>query len=980
MLAVLALPYGNSHGADTPGQIYDQVQQLAQQGHYAEAARIGEQLLIKVEEHFGPEHYATANVLNSLGYAYKGMGDYARAKPYYQRALAIREQALGPEHPDTAVSLSNLAMLYDDLGDYASAERLLKRALAIREKVLGPEHPDTALTLNNLGYLYRNTGDYRTAETYYRRALAIDEKMQGPEHPDTANTLSNLAMLYDALRDYARAEPLHKRALHIRQSVLGPEHIDTALSLNNLGAFYDSIGDYPKAADYYQRSLRIVEKTLGPKHHRTASTLNNLGYVYTRMGEYKKAEPYYQRALAIREQVFGPQHIDTAQSLNNLAGLYDKTGDTDKAEDYYQRALAILEQVLGPQHPDIAIPLNNLATLYDSQGKHDKAETYHRRALEIRLQNLGPYHPSTANSLNNLAFTLGAVNRNKEAFALFSRALASQNRIIANMFTVATEAQKLQFVRQSAWGYEGLLSLLSHRLAAEQDKLWAGLDAVLSRKGIVFDAQSRQHEAIAGSLDPATRKLWQDLDARRKALGKLIQAGPGNSSATAYKKRIATLQAEIEQLESALSAKSALVADELNKRRVTAKQLANRLPRDTVLVEFVLIDDYDWGKGQWSGTKRYLAFVLKPGPRLQLLDLGKAAALDSRLEKSLAMLTRPGSTRGKTQLHAAGQLYQQLWSSLSLPVGTPARIIISPDGLLNLVPFGTMRGQDGRYLVEQYEFQYVTSGRDLATVKKQSAKTDLFLAANPDFDRSGNTGIPGKDQGSFRSRDFRMKFTPLPGTAVEASKVPALLHSTRRQVLTGQAATEAAVLAAERPRVLHLATHGFFLPDQLVFSPETGRQGTSISARTTDAYENPLVRSGLAFTGANLAAQVHSANDGLLTALEVSGMNLHGTDLVTLSACETGMGEIENGEGVYGLRRAFLLAGARNLLMSLWPVSDAITAKQMLQFYQRYGDGETPAAALRAAQLETIAGLRKQYGVAPPSLWAPFILQTQALE
>ena len=225
-----------------------------------------------------------------------------------------------------------------------------------------------------------------------------------------------------------------------------------------------------------------------------------------------------------------------------------------------------------------------------------------------------------------------------------------------------------------------------------------------------------------------------------------------------------------------------------------------------------------------------------------------------------------------------------------------------------------------------------------------------------------------------------MTFGPLPGTAVEARTIPDLLAGTKKSILTGARATEAAVLAGRRPRVLHLATHGFFLRDQPP-SP-VGARGVALVELTKEpasqgaaSYENPLVRSGLALAGANRAADTASSMDGLLTALEVSAMDLHGTDLVTLSACETGVGDVRIGEGVFGLRRAFALAGARHLLMSLWPVADQATARQMLAFYRRYGSGMTPARALRQAQLETIRELREQQGVAPPALWAPFILQ-----
>jgi len=273
----------------------------------------------------------------------------------------------------------------------------------------------------------------------------------------------------------------------------------------------------------------------------------------------------------------------------------------------------------------------------------------------------------------------------------------------------------------------------------------------------------------------------------------------------------------------------------------------------------------------------------------------------------------------------------------------------------------------------------LTTGRDLigTTDKTRENQTALFLAANPEY---GHQLSPSNTKGSaVRSRDFRGGFTPLPGTQIEAEKIPDFIMGEEglKTVVTGTNATEAAVREVKSPRILHLATHGFFLNDVKITGPENSR-GMSIISLAKESpgkpYENPLVRSGLAFAGANHAGEVTEGDDGLLTALEISGMNLYGTYLVVLSACETGVGDVKNGEGVFGLRRAFALAGAKNLMMSLWPVSDAVTAKQMIAFYKNL-QTRAPADALREAQLETIKDLRARYGHAPVSLWAPFILQ-----
>lgn len=944
-------------------------------GAYVRAEPLFRRALAIRTEVVGEEHPDTAMSLNNLATLYNGMGDYARAAPMYERALAIRERVLDPWDPAIATSLHNLASLHEDLGNYLQAEPLLQRALAIRERALGMEHPDTATSLNNLGLLYLDMAKHAQAEALLKRAVTIREQTIGPEHPATAVSLNNLALLYGTVGDYARAEPLYRRALSVAEASLGAEHPDTAAALNNLALLYGEIGDHDRAEPLLQRALAIREKSLGPEHPETAVALNNLALLYEERGDRSQAAALHRRALSVREKALGPDHPAVATSLNNLGMMYEAAGESARAEPLLKRALAIREKSLGPEHPETAVLLNNLAMLHKTRKGYAQAETLFRRALAIREKIFGADHPDTALARHNLALTLGTVGQDGEALTLFLRGIAAQNRIIANVFAIATEPQKLQFVRQSSWGYEGLLSLIQRKFALQPEALRAGLDAVLSRKGILFDAQARQNEAIAASLDPETRQAWNELAATRAALAKFLRNGPAKLPPELYRQRLDELTGRIGTLEAALAAQSALLADEMKARRITTAQLASRLPAQSALVEFVAIHDYDWRAGSWAGTRRYLAFVLTPDQRLELVDLGDADALDARLTGLLRQLILPRSFRAQTE--AAAELFTRIWQPVAKAAGGVARVAVGPDGALNFVPFAALMSADGKYLVETLEFTTVTSGRDLAERGGFQPEQGLFLAANPAFGATmAADGSAAPIRGLVRSRDFGMRFDPLPGTAVEARRIPQLLGGGKDTVLTGMEATERAVLSAKRPRVLHLATHGFFLPDLPHDALDNAHPEGSRASQTLERYENPLIRSGLAFAGANRATDAEGSEDGLLTALEVSGMDLHGTELVTLSACETALGDAKAGEGVYGLRRAFSLAGTRHLMMSLWPVSDDITARQMLTFYRLYGQGHPPAKALRAAQLETIAMLRKLFGGnAQPVLWAPFIMQ-----
>ncbi|MFC1813781.1 tetratricopeptide repeat protein [Thermodesulfobacteriota bacterium] len=952
---------------------------LYQHGDYAEAARIGEHVLMIRREIHGDDHPETAPSHNNLGLIYMSMGNYVKAESHYKRALEIDEEKLGPEHPVTATNMSNLGNLYRSMGDYKMAEPLLERALAVRKKVQGPDHLDTAVELNNLALLYFAQGKYAQAEPLFQRSLKICKDVLGLNHDRTCTILDNLGQLYQKTGEYEKAEPLLKQALEIGTKGRGPNHPKNAGTLNSLGLLYESMGDYDKANALYKLSLKILQNNHKEDHPYLALALNNLARIYILTGKFTEAEPLLTRALAMAQKTLGPDHPDTAMTLNNLAVLYDKLKRFTKAEGLYRQALEIDEKTLGRNHPNVARDLNNLAFLNQVMGHYDRAEPLYRRALEIKEKVFGQIHPDTTVSLFNLAFMYGAMGRSDDSLSLFKRGLANQNRFIGNVLGIGNERQKLLLVQNLPMGYQGALSLIHKKFVKDPAALRLGLNIVLSRKGVVFDAQAKQREALMGSADPKAKEAWKELSFLRSKLAKLLMAKPEEMSAEDYRSKTVSLQWQIEKLESGLAAISPLVAEEREQRQATVDKIAPILPEGSVLAEFVRIGVFDWDKCKWSGKKLYLVFILHSDRRIELVILGDAEKIDAKVQALMGRISSiPNSLEDvKTQSDSAKELYSLLWEPLSGPVGNAVNVIVSPDGILNLVAFSALLDPADRFLVEDRNITYVTSGRDLLRGKSGfQPESDLFIAANPTFDMQVTLkSIPIQSlKKGFRSAGFALQFSPLPGTSEEAKAIPPLLPGKIKVVVTGKDATESAVLKARRPKTLHLATHGFFLKDQEA-TPANENLRPSFQSILPRGFENPLVRSGLALARANNASKAKTSNDGLLTALEVSGMDLNGTELVTLSACETGVGEVKAGEGVFGLRRAFALSGARNLMMSLWPVSDAITAEQMKTFYRFYGKGMLPAEALRKAQLETIATLRKRYGAAPASLWAPFILQ-----
>ena len=902
-----------------------------------------------------------ADKLNQQALQLYGAGKYSEAIPVANKALELREKAFGPEHPATARSLNNLAELYRKMGDYAKAEPLLQRALKINEKALGPEHPDTAVCLSNLAGLYSDMSDYAKAEPLYQRALKIREKALGPEHPNTATSLNNLAELYRKMGDYAKAEPLLQRALKINEKALGPEHPDTALSLNNVAGLYSDMGDSAKAEPLFQRALKIYEKALGPEHPDTARSLNNLAELYQNMGDYAKAEPLYQRALKIREKALGPEHPNTATSLNNLALLYMDTGDNAKVEPLLQRALEINEKAFGPEHPATALSLNNLAELYRKMGDSVKAEPLYQWALKINEKALGPEHPDTALSLENLAYLNIETANAKEGLRLAVQAQQGTERTLSNILSFTSEQQRLAF-QKTTDPYSVFATLGAASELAE---------TVLRRKGVVLDSLLEDRLVAQASQDPKQSEAVRKLSSAKQRLMKLQLETPKNVSEQVIKRRNAEkneLSQTVEELEADLARQVAGLGRARRALGVTVPQVQAALGKDETLIELLRYDHY-LGKGKTEA--RYGAVVIPPKGGPTWVPLGPSAEIEKNVQ--LYQKSARGQTDEPTLNSVLRVLHERVWAPIekALPSGTKT-VVISPDGQLNFVSFATLVGSDDRFVSEKYSVRYVASGRDLLREFKTPSNSQASVYANPDF--GSKTTLPDSGRGttvalrSVEMRDLQnISLPPLPGTEAEAVALQKRFGNSAR-VFLGAEATKEQLQRVGNPRILHLATHGFFLPEiELPESHDAFHRGEDIPK---GKLVNPMHRSGLALAGAQATLQAWShgevppiENNGILTAEEVGGLKLDGTWLVVLSACETGLGEARAGEGVMGLRRGFIQAGAQNLLMTLWPISDQTTVQIMLDFYDHAEKTHNAPQALAEVQRDWLLKLRKERGL-----------------
>jgi CHAT domain-containing protein len=374
-------------------------------------------------------------------------------------------------------------------------------------------------------------------------------------------------------------------------------------------------------------------------------------------------------------------------------------------------------------------------------------------------------------------------------------------------------------------------------------------------------------------------------------------------------------------------------------------RVQQRIPQGAVLLEMVKYRPTD-PRNPKQGAERYGTYVIRPSGEPDYVDLGEAGQIDKLVGEFRAALSTP-------ERLAFRDLGRRLDEVIMRPVrgklGNATTLYVAPEGSLNLVPLGALVDEKGAFLLERYTINYLASGRDLLHLgRAESARAPSLIIADPAFDQQASVTPAQAGVQQFRSRDFRStRYERLPGTAAEAQTLKRVLPDAA--VLTGTAATETAAKKVAGPRILHIATHGFFLDDL---------PGES---------EDPMLRSGLVFAGVNALSS--GADDGVLTALEASNLDLRGTRLVVLSACETGLGEVKNGEGVFGLRRAFVVAGAETLLMSLWQVADDATKDLMTSYYARLAKGEQRTEALRQAQLTLLKDEKTRH----PFFWAAFI-------
>ncbi len=717
--------------------------------------------------------------------------------------------------------------------------------------------------------------------------------------------------------------------------------------------------------------------------------LQKLAAFHRARGQYSRAEPLLRRALAIWESSLGDKHPDVALALGEVASIHQLQGAHARAEPLLRRALAIQEAALGATHPEVALTLGRLASVHQQQGAHDRAAPLLQRTLAIQEATLGRAHPDVAFTLNQLARLRLAQQRLDDALPLLERAFDISEGNLRQEALGLSEVNLAGFLQLVRVEEERLHALL--RAYPEDARVRRlALSAMLLRKGRSVEEVTSTSEAIYRSLGEEDRALFLKLRELRSQLAKLSFDGPGLLEPAEHQRHLLALGLEADALEARLSLRSAplRMLRALPPPGTIVDQVAAALPRDGALVELIVTMDRALLPGpnapeaKWSPERlRYLAVVLFPDGGSRAVDLGPAAPIDlaaSRLIKALAR-------RDASYLELSQALHARVVRPLLPLLGETRRLLVAPDGQLGLVPFAALH--DGkRFLVDAFDLTYLTSGKDLLPRASRPATAGpVVVLADPDFGAPAASPATGTEGRSRRSTSLARPSTvlreelagqpwpPLPGTRHEAEAVQRFFP--QAQVFLGADASRERLFQLTAPRVLHIATHGFFVDDTggAADTRAVGHFGGLGGSGTVRYPPDPLLRSGLVFAeAAGKEARPGGARPqsttSLVTALELAGLDLWGTELVVLSACDTGRGAVRPGQGVYGLRRAFVIAGAQTVVMSLWKINDDTTRVLMGDYYRHLIAGRGRSAALRDAML----ALRQSRP--HPYYWAPFIV------
>jgi CHAT domain-containing protein len=862
------------------------------------------------------------NVLVLLVHHYAGVHDHDRARALEDKVLDLHERAAPRDPALHANSLQVLGSVAMNRHETSLAKLRLMKALALLEKAYGESAAQLTSVYTVLGTLHWQMGERDRAVEWWDRLVKVQEKAYGKDSLQVGGSLLLWAGYFRRSGDEGKADPLERRAIGI-----------------------------------YRRGMEQAgsHKTLATQ--RTRMHRQPLINLLLGRGELVEAERLLN--AAIRESELQPPRSQVS-NLNNYFGLVDLY----RQQKRYKEALNVLDRIARIQDQSWGENFSNnslwsrariLIEAGDYRGAHKSFTTL----LKGRKKIYGARHPNVGFALEGLTRSAMGLGRGHEAFKRLKLSLDMMEEEIQRNLAIGNEADNRAFIASKAYQVDLALSLHQIHLPQHRGAARLAMETLLRRKARALDAAVDTRAALRSKLNGEARKRFDRLTVLRARLAHLVVSGPKTVEPGAFPKKVNALQEKIRQAEMTLRRSSHAFKN--HQSMVSFEAVQKAIPADASLVEFVVMRPFDSKAMNTRHPARYMAYVLsRESESPKAFDLGEASVIDAQIGRFRRQLSSSESIGIEEE---AQRTYKLLFKQLEAEVSGKKQLILSPDGALNLLPFGALMNEQGQYLIRGQTVTYVTSGRDLlrSSVGVQGAsKTTIF--ADPTFEKL-DPNKKSSHRGS-RSVDFgSMRWSSLPATGKEAEALEKIIKGA--VVYRGVEATEERMKALRSPQILHVATHGFFLKPTQSQRTNPGDGWGTLRVQAT-GEENPLLRSGLILAG---PGERTDAEDGVLTALEASSMELGGTELVVLSACDTGVGDISLGDGVHGLRRALVVAGAKSLLMSLWKVDDDATRHLMSGYYRKLATGLSSAAALRQIQLAMSRSERYSH----PMYWAAFI-------
>ena len=955
-------------------------------GNYAEAIRLATEILNLDEIIFGNEHPNYAITLSNLATYKSAIGEYSEALELEKNASIIYEKTLGKDHLTYARSLSSIANYNSILGNYKEAISLNTETLKIYEKTLGKEHPTYALSINSLAELQVHIGNYPMATKLFTQALETAKKSLGPNHSAYATILHNMATCISILGDDRKAITLEKEALSIREKALGKESNAYSVSLHSLAVLNSSTGNYVEAIKYETESLNIIKKTLGKNHKSYSTGSSCLASYYSALGNYEEAIKLDSEALYTIEQTFGKNHPDYANILSNLANDYYYYGNYVEASRLGHEALNIREKVLGTQHPDYAEALSNVSMFNISLGNlaeakrqimeaskifqitfgqesHNYSIMLHKLALcnalqhniseSIRLEKevlkifaktIGKNHPDYRLALNDLTFyyfnSKDYINTAQQAILTTEEC----NKIVFSTFTDLTSHERTLFWNKYSNWYNYYLPMFSYYIS-EPELSVATYNGALLAKELLLNADREMSQLILESNDKAFIQEYRDLQFNKTILYKMLQK-PKKEHIT----DIDSIHRIVRKQEKELITKSKVYGDYTRNLQITWKEVQKKLNKEDIAIEFLA---FPAGKDSII----YAALILRP---------------ETTSPKMIPLFERKQlSNINKKDFYTTPTLSQLIWKPLEKELKGIKNVYFAPARQLHNIAIEHLPSSDSTFIAEQINFYRLSSTRQLVMIKDKSHIKEAVLYGGLKYDADTTALVVENKKYTDIPRDLNIQHTfypdslnlrdgakYLPATKIEAEQIKQALENTRLQpaLYMDLRGTEESfkALSGKNISMLHIATHGFYWTEteaRQTKDLDFLMMGDNNQSRYVE--DKALTRSGLLLSGANIALKGNplpeGLEDGILTAKELAGLDLRGLDLVVLSACQTGLGEI-TGDGVFGLQRGFKKAGANTLLMSLWKVDDNATQLLMTQFYKNLLAGKSKFESLREAQ------------------------------